>query len=291
MQTNIDRQLVDSFKKILIGGYKVNDDRTGVGTTKIFGDVIRLNVSESAFQINRSKEIFFKGIVVELLWMMNGGSNTDYLLKHGVKYWNEWADADGNLGPIYGYQWRHGFRVTDGIGRGYSVDQLKQLINTINDNPNDRRQLVTAWNPGQLADMKLPPCHYTFQTFVRGNTLDLMMHQRSCDMFLGVPFDLTLYSLLLCILARITGKTPGAFVWTGGDCHIYDNHHEQVEKQIYNFENGPGKVLFSDTQLVFDDAIDFTSLDTFLQTTLDYPERISLSGYESMGKIPAPVAV
>ena len=227
--------------------------------------------------------------------MMNGGDNTAYLKKHGVKYWDEWADEDGNLGPIYGYQWRQGFQqVTDDDDDVISidnVDQLTQVINTIQTNPNDRRQLVTAWNPGQLKDMNLPPCHYTWQTFVRGDTLDLMMHQRSCDMFLGVPFDLTAYSLLLCILSRITGKQPGEFVWTGGDCHIYSNHHEQVAKQIKNYDLMRSEHLFERTKLVFDEAIDFTSLETFLETTLDNPERISLNNYNPAGKIPAPVAV
>jgi len=270
---SIDKQLLSSMEKILEKGYKVTDDRTGVGTTKIFGEVIRLQVSEDNLPINKTKTVFFKAIVVELLWMLSGNDNIQYLKDHGIKIWDQWADEDGSLNGVYGKQWREWPNIQ--LERTYgkyenkgSIDQVSWLIDTIKNNPNDRRQLVSAWNVGRLSEMNLPPCHYMWQTFVRGDTLDLMMHQRSCDMFLGVPFDLTAYSLLLCILSRITGKQPGEFVWTGGDCHIYSNHHEQVAKQIKNYDLMRSEHLFEHTQLVFDEAIDFTSLESFLETNL-----------------------
>jgi len=290
----VDKLLIDSFIKILNEGYKVNDDRTGVGTTKVFGEVYRIKVDEQAFPINKSKHIYFKGIVTELLWMMNGGDNIEYLKNHNVNYWDQWADENGDLGPIYGYQWRRGFRSVDDFGQGYAIDQLQLLIDTIKNNPNDRRQLVSAWNVGDLDKMRLPPCHYVFQTCVRGDHLDLMMHQRSCDMFLGVPFDIVLYSLLLCILARLTDKKPGDFIWTGGDCHIYDNHHQQVKKQIINFNQAKYRgsdILKREAKLNFNEHIDFSDLQSFLNTTLSEPGRVTLDNYQSMGTIPAEVAV
>lgn len=329
MLGNIEDQYHNLLNFIQTNGYEITNDRTGVGTKKEFGHFMKFQVSENEFPIITSKFVHFKSIVVELLWMLNGDDNTDYLKKHGVSIWDEWADDNGDLNGVYGKQWRswdHGpskrvIKTQSALKKEYEnsddpeidswkilyndhtngepiyykwencVDQVIDLIDTIKNNPNDRRQLVSSWNVGKIEDMNLPPCHHTWQTFVKGDTLELMMHQRSCDMFLGVPFNLTGYSLLLCILARLTDKKPGLFNWTGGDCHIYSNHYEQVEKQMDNYYTNASSNTIKYPKLVFDEAIDFTSLKTFLETTLNNPERISLDGYKHMGSIKAPVAV
>ncbi len=332
MYTDIEEQYSQLLNHVKLYGHQVDNDRTGVGTKKDFGHLIKLDVEEVGFPILTSKFVHFKSIVVELLWMLNGDDNTDYLKEHGVTIWDEWADDNGDLNGVYGKQWRHWHRnvykrevksledLCDMFGRpeeftghtaifkngqtwnyfnkenffrwDQSIDQVEQLINTIKTNPNDRRQIVTAWNVDALDSMNLPPCHHTWQTFVRGDTLDLMMHQRSCDMFLGVPFNLTAYSLLLCILAKITGLKPGKFTWTGGDCHVYSNHVNQVDKYLDNYyTNASSNGGIQYPTLCFNDDIDFSSLQSFLDTTLDNPERIFLMDYKHMGSIKADVAV
>lgn len=282
---NIEDQYHDLLFFIKNHGYEVKNDRTGVGTLKDFGHFMKFTVDEYAFPIITSKFVHFKSIVVELLWMLNGDDNTEYLRKHGVTIWDEWAAEDGSLNGVYGKQWREWPSKYGG-----SYDQIRNLVHTIKYEPYDRRQLVSAWNVGEVDDMNLPPCHYAWQTNVSGNVLNLMMHQRSCDMFLGVPFNLTSYSLLLCILARLTGKKPGFFNWTGGDCHIYSNHMDQIEKQLDNYYTNSTKGI-KFPQLKFDDDIDFTSLESFLETTLDNPERIYLENYNHMGSIKGEVAI
>lgn len=290
--TQINEKYHNLLKLISSYGYEIKNDRTGIGTKKVFSEKIDLDVSEDNFPVITTKYIHWKSIVVELLWMLNGGRNTNYLRDHGVTIWDEWADEDGDLGPIYGHQWRRPFRQhwidENGNICLRSFDQIQNLIDTIKNNPNDRRQLVNAWNVSDLPHMKLPPCHYAFQTFVAGDKLSLMVQQRSCDVFLGVPFNLSSYALLLVILAKLTGLEPYKLHWVGGDCHIYSNHTEQVEQQWKNYYNSS---KMKNPKLKFDESVDFTSLSAFLSSVLEKPENIYLEGYEHMGKIKAPVAV
>ncbi|WP_300344165.1 thymidylate synthase [Nesterenkonia sp.] len=201
-------------------------DRTGVGTRSVFGRQIRFDLT-SSFPLITTKRVHFKAVALELLWFLRGDSNARWLQERGVRIWNEWADDDGDLGPIYGVQWRSW--PTPGGG---SVDQISQLVEQLTSQPDSRRHVVTAWNPGQLEEMALPPCHILFQFYVADGTLSCQLYQRSADMFLGVPFNIASYSLLTHMLAQQTGLQPGEFIWTGGDCHIYDNHVDQVREQL-----------------------------------------------------------
>ena len=285
-------QYIKQLTQVLEHGLKV-DDRTGVGTLKYFGQTMKFDVSEDKFPILTTKFVHFKSVIVELLWMLSGNDNTNYLKKHGVSIWDEWADEDGSLNGVYGKQWRQWSYYEDrgdchGRLEEDYIDQVNDVIHKIKTNPNDRRQLVCAWNVGVLDEMNLPPCHFAWQTFVRGDTLDLSFNMRSVDSFLGKPFDLALYSLLLCILAKLTNKKPGQILYTGVDCHIYLNHIDQCKNIINRFVNG---VVPSEPQLKFSDEIDFTSLESFLATTLNNPERIYLENYNHMGKLNAPVAI
>lgn len=201
-------------------------DRTGTGTLSIFGYQMRFNLQEG-FPLLTTKKLHLKSIIHELLWFLSGDTNIKYLNDHGVRIWNEWADENGNLGPVYGKQWRD-WKTTS----GQSVDQINQLIQQIKTNPDSRRLIVNAWNVGEIEQMALPPCHMFFQCYVADGKLSLQLYQRSADSFLGVPFNIASYSLLTHLVAQQCDLQVGDFIWTGGDCHIYLNHLEQVKLQL-----------------------------------------------------------
>ena len=202
-----------------------SNDRTGVGTISLFGTRMEFDLSK-AFPLITSKKVFLKGVIYELLWFLKGDTNVRWLQEHGVHIWDEWADANGDLGPVYGCQWR-GWPTDLG-----GIDQITNAVETIREDPHSRRIIVNSWNVESLSRMALPPCHCLFQFHVRGDRLDCQLYQRSCDMFLGVPFNIASYSLLTLMMAQQTGLEPGEFVWTGGDCHVYDNHIDQVLEQL-----------------------------------------------------------
>ena len=200
-------------------------DRTGTGTRSVFGYQMRFNLQEG-FPLVTTKKLHLRSIIHELLWFLQGDSNIKYLKDNGVSIWDEWADENGELGPVYGVQWRNW------TGREQNVDQIAELIKTIKTNPDSRRMIVTAWNVAEIHKMALPPCHMMFQVYVANGKLSCQLYQRSCDIFLGVPFNIASYSLLTHMLAQQCDLEVGDFVWTGGDCHIYSNHYEQVELQL-----------------------------------------------------------
>ncbi len=201
-------------------------DRTGTGTLSIFGHQMRFDLGQS-FPAMTTKKLFMKGVICELLWFLNGDTNIKYLVENGVHIWDEWADENGNLGPVYGSQWRS-WKTAD----GRVIDQISDLISQIKTNPDSRRMIVSAWNVGELDKMALPPCHAFFQFYVANGRLSCQLMQRSADAFLGVPFNIASYALLTCMIAQQCDLEPGDFVWSGGDCHIYSNHYEQVAKQL-----------------------------------------------------------
>ncbi|TCI24090.1 thymidylate synthase [Exiguobacterium sp. SH3S2] len=219
------KQYHDLCNHILDHGV-VKEDRTGTGTTSVFGYQMRFNLQDG-FPLITTKKLHTRSIIHELLWFISGDTNVRYLQDNGVRIWNEWADEDGNLGPVYGAQWRS-FPKPDGS----SVDQLAQVIEQIKTNPDSRRLVVSAWNPGQLDDMALPPCHLLFQFYVADGKLSCQLYQRSADTFLGVPFNIASYALLTHMVAHVTGLEVGDFVHTLGDAHIYHNHLEQVKLQL-----------------------------------------------------------
>ena len=201
-------------------------DRTGTGTTSVFGYQMRFNLNDG-FPMVTTKKIHLKSIIHELLWFINGDTNIKYLNENGVKIWDEWADENGDLGPVYGKQWR-----SWGTHDGKVIDQLKQVIETLKKSPDSRRILVSAWNVGELAEMALLPCHALFQFYVADNKLSCQLYQRSADVFLGVPFNIASYALLTMMIAQVCDLQLGDFIWTGGDTHIYSNHSEQVQTQL-----------------------------------------------------------
>jgi thymidylate synthase len=219
------RQYLDLLDHVLKNGIEKND-RTGTGTISIFGYQMRFNLEEG-FPLLTTKKLHLKSIIHELLWFISGDTNTRYLNENGVKIWNEWADKDGNLGPVYGHQWRS-WPSED----GRKTDQLENVINSIKKSPDSRRHIVSAWNVGELEKMALPPCHILFQFYVAGGKLSCQLYQRSADIFLGVPFNIASYSLLTLMVAQTTGLKPGDFVHTLGDAHIYLNHIDQVKHQL-----------------------------------------------------------
>ena len=221
----VDTQYEDLLRDVLTNGVD-RGDRTGTGTRSVFGRQLRYDLSGS-FPLITTKKVFMKGIEGELIWFLSGSSNIKYLTDNGIKIWNEWANEDGELGPVYGVQWR------SWPGRdGQAIDQISRLIEQLRSNPESRRLLVSAWNVGQLDRMALAPCHAFFQCYVADGRLSLQIYQRSADLFLGVPFNIASYSLLTHMLAAQTGLQVGEMVWTGGDCHIYSNHFEQVREQL-----------------------------------------------------------
>ncbi|WP_291859576.1 thymidylate synthase [Marinilabilia sp.] len=219
------RQYKELLQRVLDEGVR-KEDRTGTGTVSVFGHQMRFDL-QNGFPLLTTKKIHLKSIIHELLWFVKGSTNVKYLQENGVRIWNEWAKEDGELGPIYGYQWR-----SWPDGKGGHIDQLKQVIESIQKNPNSRRHIVSAWNVGQLNDMQLPPCHILFQFYVADGKLSCQLYQRSADIFLGVPFNIASYALLTLMMAQVTNLEPGDFVHTLGDAHIYLNHLEQVKLQL-----------------------------------------------------------
>ena len=219
----------NQYETLLEHCYKTGvdkSDRTGVGTRSVFGYQMRFNLAEG-FPLVTTKKLHIRSIVHELLWFLSGSSNIKYLHDNGVSIWDEWADENGDLGPVYGVQWRS-WPAPD----GRKIDQISNLIEGIKRNPDSRRHLVVAWNPAEVDKMALPPCHCLFQFYVANGKLSCQLYQRSCDIFLGVPFNIASYSLLTHMVAQQCDLEVGDFVWTGGDCHIYKNHFEQVELQL-----------------------------------------------------------
>jgi len=216
---------LDLLQHVMENGTK-KEDRTGTGTVSIFGHQMRFDLSQG-FPLVTTKKTHLKSIIVELLWFLRGETNVRWLQENGVTIWNEWAKDDGELGPVYGYQWRN-WPKPDGT----HVDQIAEVVKTLKTNPDSRRIIVSAWNVGYIEQMALPPCHAFFQFYVADGKLSCQLYQRSADLFLGVPFNIASYSLLVLMLAQVCDLEPGEFIWTGGDCHIYNNHFEQVKTQL-----------------------------------------------------------
>ena len=245
-------------------------DRTGTGTRSVFGYQMRFNLEEG-FPLVTTKKLHLRSIIHELLWFLQGSSNIKYLKDNGVSIWDEWADENGDLGPVYGVQWRS-WPTPD----GRHIDQIQNLLNQIKSNPDSRRMIVTAWNPAEVDQMALPPCHCLFQFYVADGRLSCQLYQRSCDIFLGVPFNIASYALLTHMVAEQTGLKPGDFIWTGGDCHLYDNHMEQVALQLSR-EPRPYPTL---------------KIHRKPDSIFDYRfEDFEIVGYEPWPHIKAPVAV
>ena len=264
----IDRQYEDLLAKIMREGAE-KSDRTGTGTRSLFGAQLRYDLSKG-FPLITTKRVHMKSIIGELLWFLSGDSNVHWLQENGVRIWNEGADENGDRGPVYGVQWR---RWNAGDGR--EIDQISQVLETLRTNPDSRRMIVSAWNVGDLPKMALEPCHAFFQLYVADGRLSLQLYQRSADMFLGVPFNIASYSLLTHMFAQQAGLEVGDFVWTGGDCHIYSNHVEQVTEQLsrepYPFPTLKLRKADSMFSYGFDD--------------------VEIVGYEHHPTIKAPVAV
>ena len=240
------KQYLDLLNKIMTTGVD-RGDRTGTGTRSIFGHQMRFDLSQG-FPLLTTKKLHLKSIIYELLWFLAGDTNARYLQEHGVRIWNEWADPDGSLGHIYGYQWRSWPDY-----RGGSIDQITQAVNDIVNNPESRRIIVSAWNVGDLDNMNLPPCHAFFQFYVADGRLSLQLYQRSADCFLGVPFNIASYALLTMMMAQVTGLKPGDFIHTLGDTHIYHNHFDQVKLQLTREPRPlPRMVINPDVKSIFD---------------------------------------
>ncbi len=215
----------DLLRHVLEHGHR-KEDRTGTGTLSVFGYQMRFDLAEG-FPLLTTKKVHLKSIIHELLWFLQGSTNIRYLKENGVTIWDEWADENGDLGPVYGKQWRR-WQTAD----GRSIDQISRLVDGIRHSPDSRRHLVTAWNPGEVDNMALPPCHALFQFYVADGRLSCQLYQRSADIFLGVPFNIASYALLTHMVAQACDLEPGDFVWTGGDCHLYLNHLEQAREQL-----------------------------------------------------------
>ncbi|MDD4590716.1 MAG: thymidylate synthase [Parabacteroides sp.] len=250
------KQYLDLLERVLHEGV-VKGDRTGTGTISVFGHQMRFNMDDG-YPLLTTKKLHLKSIIYELLWFLQGDTNVNYLHEHGVSIWDEWADEAGNLGHIYGYQWRSWPDYKSG-----SIDQIKEVVDTIKHDPNSRRMIVSAWNVGDLNNMNLPPCHVLFQFYVADGRLSLQMYQRSADIFLGVPFNIASYALLLLMMAQITGLKAGDFVHTLGDAHIYLNHLEQVKLQLTREPRPlPRMILNPEVKNIFDFKYeDFTLID------------------------------
>ena len=219
------KQYLDLMRHVRDNGTK-KEDRTGTGTVSVFGHQMRFNLSDG-FPMVTTKKCHLKSIIHELLWFLSGDTNIKYLQDNGVRIWNEWADDEGNLGPVYGYQWRNWPSANGG-----HIDQITQIIDQIKNNPDSRRIIVSAWNVGEIENMALPPCHMMFQFYVADGKLSCQLYQRSADIFLGVPFNISSYALLTMMVAQVCDLAPGDFVHTLGDAHLYSNHLEQVEEQL-----------------------------------------------------------
>jgi thymidylate synthase len=219
------KQYLDLMQHVLAHGTR-KTDRTGTGTLSVFAWQMRFDL-QAGFPLLTTKKLHTRSIIHELLWFLQGDTNIRYLKENGVSIWDDWADAQGELGPVYGKQWRR-WETAD----GRTVDQITQLIDGLKHSPDSRRHLVSAWNPGEVQDMALPPCHALFQFYVADGTLSCQLYQRSADIFLGVPFNIASYALLTLMVAQVCGLRPGEFIWTGGDCHLYLNHLEQARLQL-----------------------------------------------------------
>ena len=219
------KQYLDLMQDILENGAK-KGDRTGTGTLSVFGRQMRFDLSEG-FPLVTTKKLHIRSIIYELLWFLNGDTNIKYLKDHGVSIWDEWADENGDLGPVYGYQWRS-WPAPD----GKKIDQISKVVEQIKTRPDSRRHMVTAWNPADVDNMALPPCHALFQFYVAEGKLSCQLYQRSADFFLGVPFNIASYALLTIMMAEQCNLEPGDFVWTGGDVHLYSNHIDQAKLQL-----------------------------------------------------------
>ena len=284
-QSKNEQAYLDLLRHVMSEGTE-KGDRTGTGTLSHFGAQLRFDLA-SGFPLLTTKKVHFKSIVYELLWFLSGSTHVDYLQENGVRIWNEWATAEqtarfnrpaGDLGPVYGHQWRNygATKSEDGSYNNDGVDQIVQVIEQIKTNPNSRRLIVSGWNPGEAEQVALPPCHTLFQFFVADNKLSCQLYQRSADLFLGVPFNIASYALLTQMVAQVCGLEVGEFIWTGGDCHIYQNHREQVELQLT-------RELYTLPTLTLNPEVD----DIF---AFKY-EDISVNGYESHPAIKAKVAV
>ena len=260
---------LDLIARILDEGVP-QQDRTGVGTLSVFGHQMRFDLAKG-FPVLTTKKLHLRSIIVELLWFLKGDTNTAWLKENKVSIWDEWADEKGDLGPVYGKQWRD-WESPD----GRHIDQIAGLIDQINNNPASRRQIVTAWNPGELSQMALAPCHCLFQTYVANGRLSLQLYQRSCDVFLGVPFNIASYALLTHMLAQQCGLEPGEFVWTGGDCHLYSNHLDQARLQLTRTPKPLPRLEIKRRP----PAIDQYAYEDF-----------AITGYEADPHIAAPVAI
>jgi len=263
------QQYLDLMRDILENGARKND-RTGVGTLSVFGRQLRFDL-ETGFPALTTKRLYMKGVIHELLWFLMGSTNINYLRDRGVTIWDEWADEQGELGPVYGSQWRR----WDGPD-GRSIDQISQVIEEIKTNPDSRRLIVSAWNVARIDEMRLPPCHCLFQFYVANGNLSCHLYQRSADLFLGVPFNIASYSLLTMMAAQVTGLGVGEFIQSFGDAHIYLNHIEQVKEQLSRRPRAlPQMVLNKEVTSIFD---------------FKY-EDFTLVGYDPYPAIPAPIAV
>ena len=263
------KQYLDLMKYVRESGTE-KGDRTGTGTLSVFGYQMRFNLEEG-FPLVTTKKVHLKSIIYELLWFLKGSTNVDYLNEHGVSIWDEWADERGELGPVYGAQWRS-WPTQDGS----SIDQISEVINQITANPDSRRLIVSAWNVSQIDSMALPPCHAMFQFYVADGKLSCQLYQRSADIFLGVPFNIASYALLVLMIAKVTGLKPGEFVHTLGDAHLYLNHLDQVDEQLKRQPFPlPKMSITKDIKNVLD---------------IEY-EDFSLEDYESHPHISAPIAV
>ncbi|UEB00797.1 thymidylate synthase [Prevotella melaninogenica] len=263
------QQYLNLLNRILTEGTQ-KGDRTGTGTLSIFGHQMRFDLRDG-FPLLTTKKLHLKSIIYELLWFLRGDTNVRYLQEHGVRIWNEWADENGELGPVYGHQWRSWPDY-----KGGTIDQIKNVVDMIKHNPDSRRMLVTAWNPAEVEDMALPPCHCLFQFYVADGRLSLQLYQRSADSFLGVPFNIASYALLLQMIAQVTGLEAGEFIHTTGDTHLYLNHLEQAKLQLTREPRPLPKMKINpDVKDIFD---------------FKY-EDFELIGYDSLPHIPGVVAV
>lgn len=251
------KQYLELLDHVMANGVE-KGDRTSTGTRSVFGYQMRFNLEEG-FPLLTTKKLHLKSIIYELLWFLRGDTNVHYLQEHGVRIWNEWAGPDGELGPIYGYQWRSWPDYNGG-----HIDQISEVVETLKNNPDSRRIIVSAWNVGQLDEMHLPPCHAFFQFYVADGRLSLQLYQRSADIFLGVPFNIASYALLLQMMAQVTGLRAGDFVHTLGDAHIYNNHIEQARMQLSREPRRlPRMTLNPDIKSIFDFKYDDFTLEDY----------------------------
>jgi thymidylate synthase len=263
------RQYHDLMKEVLAKGVQ-KSDRTGTGTVSVFGHQMRFNLADG-FPMVTTKKLHLKSIIYELLWFLKGSTNNNWLKERGVSIWNEWAAPDGDLGPIYGYQWR-----SWPAPNGQHIDQISEVVETIKKNPDSRRIIVSAWNVADIPRMALAPCHAFFQFYVADSKLSCQLYQRSADIFLGVPFNIASYALLTHMMAQQCNLEVGDFIWTGGDCHLYSNHLEQVELQLSrDFFPLPKLNILRKPDSIFDYEF----------------EDFEIVGYESHPHIKAPVAI